>query len=322
MSSSITLAKGDRLDAPEALEDVACPLCESRDSRLCFRSCDTLYGTPGTYALVRCNGCGLKYVNPRPTTEALGKHYPPDYFASRAPEKLPPVQRWFLRNQLVFAALNRLKKIERVTGRLGPGKRLLDVGCGLNELVRQTMLLRKADGLGMDFNPAVVEYVSQAGQAPIVEGTLAAAPFGDGEFDVVSMMEYLEHEPNPREVLAQARRVLKPGGHVCVEIPYIDGPVGKVFGPRWGMLDVPRHLVFYNKETLTRTFERTGFEMVHSHTFGVPLAIGVSFAVTVGHRHLNRLSTLGGTLMALASMPFLPFLALLPEFMFAVGRAK
>jgi SAM-dependent methyltransferase len=318
---SLSLAKSEALDPPEALEDVPCPLCESRDSRLCFRSCDVLYGAPGTYAVVACNACGLKYVNPRPTSDALAKHYPPDYFASRPPEAMPPSQRWFHALQLKSAALTRLRKIERVAGRLGPGMRLLDVGCGLNELVRQTILLRKADGLGLEFNPAVVKYVSEIRKVPIAQGSLNTGTFKDGEFDVVSMMQYLEHEPNPRDVLAQARRVLKPGGHVIIEIPYIDGLPGRLFGPRWGALDVPRHLVFYNRDTLGHMLEKTGFELVHSHTFGLPLAIGVTFAVLAGHRHLNRISPFGTLLMAIAATPFIPFASVLPDFMFAIGRA-
>jgi SAM-dependent methyltransferase len=322
VSPERALAKRGPVKPDEPQETVPCPLCGGSDSRHRFYSQDILYGLPGDYALVECVRCGLNYVNPRPTIQALGRHYPEDYFASRPPEKAPVLLRPFVRAIVTGQAMSRIGAVERALGRLAPGTKIVDVGCGLNELVRQAIRLRKCEGIGVEFNPKVVEYVRDVRRLPIVKGTLEDARFDDGAFDLLTMIEYLEHEPNPKDVLREARRVVRTGGHIAIEIPYIDGLPGRTFGPRWGALDLPRHLVFYSKKTLEQMLSETGFRLIHLRTFGIPLSIGVTFASLIGCRRLNRMSSLGGLLMGLSALPFVPFTALLPEFLFAVARAE
>src|SRR6185436_4617065 len=48
------------------------------------------------------------------------------------------------------------------------------------------------------------------------QGTLEALPIGDGEVDVVLLVLVLHHVPDPARALAEAARVLKPGGHLVV----------------------------------------------------------------------------------------------------------
>src|SRR5579864_8340401 len=63
----------------EPLICVECPLCQSAQSRFLMHGCDRLFGLPGWYSLVQCERCAMKFVNPRPTAEALPRHYPDHY---------------------------------------------------------------------------------------------------------------------------------------------------------------------------------------------------------------------------------------------------
>jgi len=93
--------------------------------------------------------------------------------------------------------------------------RLLDIGCGLNELVRAYT----GDGTGVD--------VYQWGDVDLVVDDTANLPFEDGEFDTVAIVAALNHIPNREDALAEAYRVLKPGGSIIVTM--ITAPVGKVW---------------------------------------------------------------------------------------------
>jgi SAM-dependent methyltransferase len=272
--------------------------------------------------LVECTACHLNYVNPRPTFEALGRHYPPDYFASRPPDAAPWLFRPIARAAVALQAMGRISATERVLGRLTPGTKILDIGCGLNEFLNQTMRVRRCEGIGVELNAKVVEYVRRASRAPILEGTLVDGGFDDEAFDLITMFQYLEHEPNPRQVLDEARRVVKKGGHIAIEIPHIMGLPARLFGPRWGALDLPRHLVFYTPQSLGAMLEKSGFKLLRYRPFGLPGAFGVSLAAFVGCRHLNRMNSAQMGLMTLASIPFMPFASLLPDFLFAVARAE
>ena len=82
--------------------------------------------------------------------------------------------------------------------------RLLDIGCGANELAR-----RHGHGsLGVD--------VFQWGDVDLVVPDTAKLPYDDGSFDTVSILAALNHIPNRGEVLKEAYRVLRPGGRMIL----------------------------------------------------------------------------------------------------------
>jgi SAM-dependent methyltransferase len=54
----------------------------------------------------------------------------------------------------------------------------------------------------------------------VVEGDATALPFDDGSLDAVVMLDVLEHVPEPRAALTEARRVLRPGGVILLSVPH------------------------------------------------------------------------------------------------------
>jgi hypothetical protein len=95
-----------------------------------------------------------------------------------------------------------------------------------------------------------------------------------------------------------------------------------MFGRFWWNLDIPRHLMFFTPETLARMLDQTGFELVSVRPFTLPLYAGMSLVQVLGLRHWRKYQTLYPLLSAILALPLLPFQALMPEFMFAVARAK
>jgi SAM-dependent methyltransferase len=105
---------------------------------------------------------------------------------------------------------------------LRPGMRLLDLGCGpgtitagLGEAVTPGMVV------GLDLEASVLDQaralvVRQHVPVSFVLGSAVAVPCSDGCFDAVFAHTLLEHVAEPASVLAEARRVLKPGGLLAV----------------------------------------------------------------------------------------------------------
>ena len=305
----------------EEQEDIACPLCGGHQPTPVLIARDLLFAHPGGYPLVRCTACAMQYVSPRPTGTALGKHYPDDYFGYSLHEDAPKLLQPFLRAMARGISLRRLGYLEEVTGKLSTEAKLLDVGCGVNRLLECIKDERGCVGTGLDFKPEIVAYVRDRLQMPIVQGSLDSAGLPEASFDVVLMMEYLEHELDPRGTLLEARRVLRTGGHLALELPYI-GWAGRLFGPNWWNLDIPRHLMFFTPETLAKMLDQCGFELVRVRPFTLPLYVGMSMVQALGLRHWRRYKDVYPFLSTLLALPLVPFTALMPEFMFATARAK
>ncbi len=306
----------------EMQEEIACPLCDSSSAKTVLMARDLIFARPGRYPLLRCEGCGLEYVNPRPTVEALPRHYPREYFGYGLPEDVPRYFRWFSRAFAYGISMRRLGYLEKVIGRLPTDISMLDVGCGVNHLLYWIKEERGFEGLGLDFNQEIVQYVKDELQMPIVHGTLQTADFRSGQFDLVTMMEYLEHELDPRDALQQARRITRNGGTLALELPYTLGPPARLFRSVWWNLDIPRHLTFFTPQTLGRMLDECGFELVNVKPFTFPFYVGMSLIQALGQRHWIKNRRSFPILSALLGAPFLFFQWLLPEFMFAVARAK
>jgi SAM-dependent methyltransferase len=306
----------------EEQEEIACPLCGGRQTRQVLLARDLLFAQPGSYPLVRCTACALEYVSPRPTGASLGKHYPSDYFGYSLHEDAPRFMQPFLRALARNISLRRIRYLETTSGRIAQDNAILDVGCGVNRLLQYVKEERGCVGTGLDFKPEIVAYVRDKLHMPIVQGTLESAGFEPASFDTVLMMEYLEHELDPRGLLTEARRITRPGGHLALELPHIAAWPGRFFGRFWWNLDIPRHLIFFTPKTLERMLAECGYELLSVKPFTLPLYAGMSMVQALGLRHWRRQKTLYPLLSAVLALPLLPFQALMPEFMFVVARAR
>jgi SAM-dependent methyltransferase len=312
----------DSKEHGEAQEEIACPLCGARDTREVLLARDLLFAQPGTYPLVRCAKCQMEYVSPRPTGSALGRHYPADYFGYSLHEDAPRFMQPFLRAAARGISIRRLRYVEAVMGRVAHDASLLDVGCGVNRLLQCISEERGCVGTGLDFKPEIVEYVRERLQMPIIQGSLGSVDLPAATYDLVLMMEYLEHELDPRRILMEARRVTKEGGYLALELPHIQTWAGRTFGRFWWNLDIPRHLMFFTPDTLARMLDECGYELVKIEPFTLPFYSGFSMVQALGLRNWRKHKSIYPLLSTLLALPLLPFQALMPEFMFVMARAK
>ena len=95
------------------------------------------------------------------------------------------------------------------------GIRVLDVCCGTG-LVTAAATARGARTIGLDFSPAMLHQARHAHpELQFDEGDAEALPYAEDSFDVVVSNFGIHHVPRPDKALAEAARVLRPGGRVA-----------------------------------------------------------------------------------------------------------
>lgn len=102
-----------------------------------------------------------------------------------------------------------------------PGMRLADIGCGPGSLPREVLAIEpKASVYGIDPDRDMLSSARERtdGRPVYTLGFAQALPFADESIDVVTMTLLLHHltRPNKERALAEARRVLRPGGRLFV----------------------------------------------------------------------------------------------------------
>lgn len=168
-----------------------------------------------------------------------------------------------------------LAYLDRYVGS-GPDRRILDVGCGAANMTHH--LRHYGQVIGVDNNPRPLEVARQRG-LEAYQGTADALPFEDGEFDLVALLDTVEHVPAEDRVFEECRRVLRapqpgagqPGGKLLVTVP--------AFMFLWSKNDVINlHQRRYTAPELKAKLQRHGFNVLrisYNNSFLFPLAAGL-----------------------------------------------
>jgi SAM-dependent methyltransferase len=172
---------------------------------------------------------------------------------------------------------------------LRPDSQVLDVGCAVGTFLQKMRRLHGIRGTGVDFKD-LRGHPSLDG-IDFHCGLFYEQDFSCNRFDLVTMWHFLEHDYDPVRTLAAAKRVLKPGGCLVIEVPRLDSLTFRLYRERWPGLQAPQHTVLYDKRSLLRAVRRAGFDVVTHLPYGAfpayfYLFAGAAFKVLRG-RGLN-----------------------------------
>jgi len=219
---------------------------------------DTRFGIPGMSEAMRCQSCGLEQSFPIPSQVVLTALYERYYnFGGEHDTCYTRLRDWFFASPFhrLWAFLD--GDISFYT-RNGVG-RLLDIGCnegrGLEIYNRNGYVV---EGLELNERAAAVARTKGFTVHTALLGQFAPTT----PFDVAVLSNVLEHSLDPSQMLADVRRILKPGGKVWISCPNSRSWLRSCFGRYWINWHVPFHIVHFSSETLETVLTGAGFRNI------------------------------------------------------------
>jgi SAM-dependent methyltransferase len=232
-----------------------------------------------SHMLVRCKTCGLEKITPQPTDETLSSIYGQHYYNA-----------WGLDKFEELVGRQKRATFGLVLDKLGtppPWAKLLDCGAATG------YLMEAAKDRG--YTPYGVE-LSEFGARTIADkfgldrvhnGELDSAHFPsvpDGQFDVVTMCDFLEHVRDPVSVLEKAHLLLAPGGRLVITTPNRAGISRTLMGRKWSQYKL-EHLYYFNPSNIAGLLERQGFSNTRISPAAKEITLKYVFAYFARYRH-------------------------------------
>jgi 2-polyprenyl-3-methyl-5-hydroxy-6-metoxy-1,4-benzoquinol methylase len=221
---------------------VDCPLCASADAEELAEEF--------TLTLARCSSCGLAYVRRRPLDPDANYRPEPEYLL----RKYGPVLRGEQSHTRDGNYDELLDRLELYRG----GGRLLDVGPFMGFFARRA-LGRGWHVEAVDQSPVLAAIVREQHGIEVRLGAMHEVAL-EPEFDVVTILDVIEHVSDPVGTLRSARAALRPGGVVLVKTPNVRWNHVKHRLRQPDSYDMREHIVQFDGATLAATAERAELE--------------------------------------------------------------
>lgn len=294
-------APARRLVTIQTTVEQSCRICSDAGPHALYVAREMMFGMRDSFEYFQCSDCGCLQIREFP--EDPSRYYPQEYYSFAPPPsgrsledttrplrvryaftgKGIPGRLLSLKFPYSFSGARRWISISGVSW----DSRILDVGCGAGELLRDMATMGFRDLTGVD--PMLAGPIETPPGVRIERSTIHDL---DGAFDLIMLHHTLEHIPDQAETMRSAARLLAPGGWLLVRVPVSDSYAWSHYRENWVQLDPPRHYFLHSRRSLHLLGEGAGLRLAHvehdSTAFqflgsemyrrGIPLVQGAAFS--------------------------------------------
>ncbi|WP_441229154.1 class I SAM-dependent methyltransferase [Tardiphaga sp. 215_C5_N2_1] len=147
-----------------------------------------------------------------------------------------------------------------------PGSKVLELGCSHGSFVA---MLRQAgyDASGMEMSPWVVNFAKETFDIPVFVGPVETTELPNGSFDVVALMDVLEHLPDPIGTMRHALNLLNPDGILLIQTPRFREEMNyetliNTNATFLAQLKSDEHLYLFTEDSVSNLFKRLGADYI------------------------------------------------------------
>lgn len=253
---------------------VSCPNCEGESA---------VWGIKNSYTLYSCTNCKLVFVSPLPDPTSV---YNQDYFSGAGggfgyvdydADKEPMVPTF--------------NKYIDLLGEFGmPKGHLFDIGAATGFFLK---IARKRGYVvsGVEMSDHAAGLARRDG-IEVKSGDLMSLNLPNKAFEVVTMLDVLEHMTEPFAELVETKRILKPQGLLVVNAPNGQSLLARMLKTKWHLVLPPEHLFYFSPKNLSGYMESHGFKTVYSGTIGKRFTFQYIFKMLYKWQKLSIWNTL------------------------------
>lgn len=238
-----------KIDTKEESNDkkFICPVCKKNNAEYQFnkQSCD----------FFRCKNDNLVFIYPKPDKLLLQKIYD-DYGKERLPEKNPDKISY---KEEYYYYLNKFLEFKKTN-------RLLEIGSAFGSL----LYLCKKRGwktYGVEISKPSSEFSRNILKLNVYTGIVQDANYRSNYFDVVSVLQTIEHVPDPRELITESFRILRSRGLLLITIPNYSSLIVKLIREKYRFIGRD-HLFYFSPDNIKKLLKSIGFSKITVKTYG------------------------------------------------------
>lgn len=250
--------------------DISCRVCAGTEGNTTYVARERMYGTNDEFEYLRCGTCGCQQIVTVPAN--LSEYYPSDYY-SYSDQRSGGVrqtvtelrdrsyfQRTFraLAGKLVAAALPNPKLAAVARIKLRHDARILDVGSGNGEVLRELQSVGYTHLSGID--PFVPTDLDLGGGVTVRKASMV--DLTNEKYELIMMHHVFEHLADPLGSMKEIARLLADDGIAVIRIPVAHSWASRHYGPLWVQHDAPRHLFLHTEDSMRLAATQAGLEIV------------------------------------------------------------
>jgi 2-polyprenyl-3-methyl-5-hydroxy-6-metoxy-1,4-benzoquinol methylase len=238
-------------------ENINCLICGEDNTKLLSTHHDVLN-------VVRCERCNFTYQNPRPSEKSIKNLYTDDKYFNNPEVGYNNYVKTYFEHQELFERIF-TERLMLINKHKTEGK-VLEIGCA-HGFHLDFMRRSGFDVHGVELAESPYNYARDVLHLDVFHGTVEESKFEDESFDLILMLDLIEHLPDIYRTLDRIKKLLKPDGVILVQVPWELFHWEKVLqaffeGKKVGSIEpdaLPVHLYFFTPKTLISVMRKNGF---------------------------------------------------------------